>query len=168
MHVPHDELLHVAADGHEASSLQVVFAYQLEELDDVAQQLLRDALARRVDADLDAGGAVQHGRAEHADADRLAEPAGRADQHLLLYVAPVIPPQNLALLARKLAGGLPLPENARARPDEVVVEQPLVVAPLPAVVVQETEGVATALHATEPRHDLLLLYHSREARLQAG
>jgi O-antigen ligase len=41
-------------------------------------------------------------------------------------VAPVVPPQNLALLAREFAGGLPLPEDPRARPYEVVMEQPLV------------------------------------------
>jgi len=48
------------------------------------------------------------------------------------------------------------------------VKLPLVEAPLPAILVQETEGVATALHAAEPRHDFFLLNHARKARLQAG
>jgi len=96
---PHHELLHVAPDGCEARALDVVLAYQLEKLDDVAQKLLRDALARRVDADFDAGRAVEHGRAEHADADRFPEAAWRADQNFLLDVAPVVSSQDFALLA---------------------------------------------------------------------
>ena len=149
---PHDELLHVAPHVGEARALHVVFADEVEELDDVAQQLLRDALARGVDADLDARRAVQHRRGEHAHADGLAEAARRADEHLLLQVAPVIPPQDLALLAGELAGRLALPEDARARADEVVVEQALVVTAAPAVLVEQRERVAAGLHAREAGH----------------
>jgi hypothetical protein len=48
---------------------------QGEELHDVAQQLLADALAGRVDAELHAGSAVEERGGEHADRDGLAEPA---------------------------------------------------------------------------------------------
>ena len=51
--------------------------HQVEELLDVAQELLGDPLARRVDAALHAGGAEQDRRGEQADADGFAEPAGR-------------------------------------------------------------------------------------------
>jgi len=54
----------------------IVFAYQLEKLDDVLQQLLGDALARSVYTDLDTMGTVQHGRGEHADTNRLSKRRG--------------------------------------------------------------------------------------------
>ena len=54
----------------------IVFAYQLEKLDDVLQRLLGDALARSVYTDLDTMGTVQHGRGEHADTNRLSKRRG--------------------------------------------------------------------------------------------
>ena len=75
----HDDLLHVLADHAEALRGRVLRAEQHEELLHVAQQLLRDALARRVDADLDLRRREEHRRRELRDGDRLAEAAGRGD-----------------------------------------------------------------------------------------
>ena len=75
----HDDLLHVLADHAEALRGRVLCAEQHEELLHVAQQLLRDALACRVDADLDLRRREEHRRRELRDADRLAEAPGRGD-----------------------------------------------------------------------------------------
>jgi hypothetical protein len=64
-------------------------------------------------------------------------------------MAPVVSSQDFALLARKFARRLPLPEDACARPDEIVMEEALVETPPPPVVVEEREGVAAALHPAE-------------------
>jgi len=143
-------LFHIAAGDREAAARDVVVADDAEELLHVPQQLLRDALARRVDADLDVRRRVQHRRRKHAHADGLAEAARRAHEHLLRYVRPVVALQNLQVLPRERAGRLELPEDARARLQEVVVEQPLVVAPLPPAFVELRQRVAAALHAREP------------------
>jgi len=146
---PDNKLLHVAPHVGEACSLDVVLAEQVEKLDHVPQEFLRDPLARGVDADFDARRAEEHRRSEHAHADRLPETARRADQDLLLQMTPVVASQDFALLARKFAGRLSLPEDPCARPDEIVVEEALVVTPPPPVLVEEREGVAAALHAAE-------------------
>ena len=75
----HDDLLHVLADHAEALRGRVLRAEHHEELLHVAQQLLRDALACRVDADLDLRRREEHRRRELRDADRLAEAPGRGD-----------------------------------------------------------------------------------------
>lgn len=84
------------------------------ELADVAEQLLRDALARAVDGDLDARGRVQHRRGKHGDGDGLAEAPRRADEHLLREVVPAVAHEDGLVVARKGAGRLELPEDARA------------------------------------------------------
>jgi hypothetical protein len=82
--VPYYKLLHVAPHVCEARFLDVVLAEQIEKLDNVPQEFLGDALARGIDADFDAGRAVQHRSRKHADADRFPETARRADEDLLL------------------------------------------------------------------------------------
>ena len=108
------DLLHVLPDDLEPARREVVLHDLHEELLHVAQQLLRDALARRVDAQLDAGRGVEHRGREHAHADRLAEAPRRADEHLLREVVPPVVQQNLAVVARELALWRRLPEDARA------------------------------------------------------
>jgi hypothetical protein len=126
----------------------IVFAYQLEKLDDVLQRLLGDALARSVYTDLDTMGTVQHGRGEHADTNRLSKRRGvliktscciclKLSQNFALFI-----PQNFAC---KLASRLSLPENAWACSYEIVSVVSVVVTPVPNILIQETERVATEL-----------------------
>ena len=109
------DLLHVLPQHLEAHCRQVLLADLVEELDAGPQQLLRDALARAVDADLDARRRPHHRRREHRHRDRLPEAPRRADQHLLREVLPAVALQHLVVVARKLPSGLVLPEAARAR-----------------------------------------------------
>jgi hypothetical protein len=102
--------------------------HQVEELLDVAQELLGDPLARRVDAALHAGGAEQDRRGEQADADGFAEPGGsepikkKSENKIRIYrrvFAPLsvckhvhhaadhTPPRALAPRAHPLAGVVP-------------------------------------------------------------
>ena len=108
------DLFHVLPDNLEAVAEKVLLDDFHEKLLDVAQQLLRDALARGIDAELDAGGGENHGGCEHTHADRLAEAPRRADEHLLREVVPPVVEEDLAVVARKLAFGGRLPEDARA------------------------------------------------------
>lgn len=108
------DLLHVLALGVEAVPRQVLVAHDPEELEHVAQQLLRNALARRVDADLHRRRGKQHRRREHRHADRLPEPARRADQHLLRQVLPRVDAQHRLVVPLERPGGLCFPENPRA------------------------------------------------------
>ena len=146
-------LLHVLSLHVEVERAPVRVRDHERELLHVAQDLLADALARAVDADLDAGTREQHCRAEHGDADGLAEAARRRDQDLLRDVVPAVHAQHLLVVSGKLAWGLQLPEAARACLQEVVVEQPLVVAPIPPEFVQLSEVSAAELHVL---HRLLL------------
>ena len=114
---------------------------------DAAQQLLRDALARAVDAELDRRRAVEHGRGEHRHADGLAEAPGRADEHLLRKVLPRVLDEHRLVHLGKAARRLHLPEGARASLEEVLVELALVEAAVPARGVEERERVAALLHA---------------------
>jgi len=131
----------------EVVGLQVLFADLVEELDDAAQQLLRDALACAVDAELDGRGAVEHGGGEHRHADGLAEAPGRADEHLLRKVLPRVLDEHRLVHLGKAARRLHLPEGARASLEEVLVELALVEAAVPARGVEERERVAALLHA---------------------
>jgi hypothetical protein len=63
-----DELLAVGSDDLVRVGVHAQ-VYQVEELFDVAQQLLRDALAGGIDAALDPRGAEQDGGGKQADAD---------------------------------------------------------------------------------------------------
>ena len=147
------QLLHVAPRHGEPERRRLALADGVEKLLHVAQQLLRNALARRVDADFYVRRREEHRRGKHAHADGLAEATRRAHEHFLRYVRPVVALQDLKVLPRERAGRLELPENARARLEEVVVEQALVVAALPAAVVELRESIATALHAREARFE---------------
>ena len=108
------DFLHVLPNNLKAVAKKILLDDLHEKLLDVAEQLLRDALARGIDAELDAGGGENHGGCEHAHADRLAEAPRRADEHLLREVVPPVVEEDLAVVARKLAFGCRLPEDARA------------------------------------------------------
>jgi hypothetical protein len=123
---------------------------EVEELADVAQQLVRDAEARRVDRDLDAGGGVEHRGREHADRDRLAEAARRRDEHLLWEALPAVELEDSLVVARELPRRLRLPEDAAARADELLVELLLVERALPAAAVERLERAPAARHARPP------------------
>jgi CO dehydrogenase nickel-insertion accessory protein CooC1 len=79
---PDDDLLHVAAD-HRVGLHAQLGVDQVEELLDVAQELVADALARRVDRALQVRHREDHGGRKHADADGLAEASWRRDQDFL-------------------------------------------------------------------------------------
>jgi len=162
------DLLHVLAADAEVVLAKVLRADLVEELDDAAQQLLRDALARAVDAELDRRRAVEHGRGEHRHADRLAEAPRRADEHLLREVLPRVLLQHLLVAAREAAGRLHLPEGARARLEEVFVELALVEAAVPARRVEEGERVAALAHAHHGRFAGVLLRGPALRRADAG
>lgn len=53
------------------------------------------------------------------------------------------------MVPREGTGRLCFPEDARACPNEVVVEKPLVEAPLPSAAVQGVQGVPALLHTIE-------------------
>lgn len=67
-----DDLLHVGAHDRHARGLELVVD-EAEELRDVAHELLADALAGRVDGELEVRGGVEHGGGEHGDGDGFAE-----------------------------------------------------------------------------------------------
>jgi hypothetical protein len=64
-------------------------------------------------------------------------------------MAPVVSSQDFALVTRKFARRLSLPEDSCARSDEIVMKKALVVAPPPPVFVEEGQGVAAGLHPAE-------------------
>ena len=84
------------------------------ELADVAEELLGNALARTVDGNFDAGGGVEHRSRKHRDGDGLAETPRRADEYFLGEVVPAVAHEDGLVVAREAAGGLQLPEDARA------------------------------------------------------
>ena len=67
-------LLHVAPQRGHHRLVGQRRVDQTQKLRHVPHELLADALARAVDAQLQAGGREEHGRSEHRDADGLAEP----------------------------------------------------------------------------------------------
>ena len=75
-----DHLLHVGADHGHARRAEFVVD-EPEEFRYVAHELLADALAGRVDGELEGWGGVEHGRGEHGNRDGLAESA-RMDMYL--------------------------------------------------------------------------------------
>lgn len=87
----------------------------VDKLDDVAQELLRDALARGVDAELHLGGRDQHRRGKHRHADGLAEATRRADEHLLREMVPAVAHEHLLVVPREPPGFFGFPEDPRTR-----------------------------------------------------
>lgn len=110
-----DDLLHVLPDHPEALRGQVLVANNVEKLDNVAQQLLGNALARGVDAELHRRRSKQNGRRKHTHTNRLAKAPRRRNQHLRCQVLPAVELQHLLVVPRKLARWLRLPERPRAR-----------------------------------------------------
>jgi len=145
------DLLHVLAPDVEVVLAEVLLADLVEKLDDAAQQLLRDALAGAVDAQLHRRRRVEHGRGKHRHADRLAEAPRRADEHLLREVVPRVLLQHLLVRARKAAERLHLPEGARARLQKVLVEEALVEAAVPARGVEKRQRIPALAHAHDGR-----------------
>ena len=143
------DLLHVLAPDVEVVLAEVLLANLVEELDDATQQLLRDALAGAVDAELDRRRAVEHGRGEHGHADGLAEATRRADEHLLRQMVPRVLLQHLLVSTCKAAERLHLPKGARARFQKVLVEEALMEAPIPACRIEERQGIPALSHAHE-------------------
>jgi hypothetical protein len=64
-------------------------------------------------------------------------------------VVPAVHAQHALVVAGKLSGGLELPKAASACLEEVVMEQPLVVAPIPPHLVQFCEIGAAQLHVLQ-------------------
>jgi hypothetical protein len=148
------ELLHVGAQH-----LQRRHAHLLVDLDeehlDVAEQLLGDALARAVDGQLELRAREHHGGGEHADGHGLAEAARGGHQDLLHEVVPPVVLEDGLVVAGEGARRVGLPEDARARLEEELVELPLVerAGPL-AGVVDGVERGAALVHAGEAVADL--------------
>ena len=140
------DLLHVLPAHVEVVLLEVLLADLVEELDDAAEQLLRDALACAVDAEFDSRCGVEHRRCEHGDADGFAKAPRSADEHLLREVFPRVLLQHLLVHFGKRTGGLHLPERARTRLEEVLVELTLVEAAVPASGVEQRQRVPTLTH----------------------
>jgi hypothetical protein len=67
-----DDLLHVGAYHRHARSAEFVVD-EPEEFRDVPHELLADALAGRVDGELEGWGGVEHGGGEHGDRDGFSE-----------------------------------------------------------------------------------------------
>ena len=108
------DLLHILPDDPEALRGQVLVANNMEKLDNVAQQLLGDALARGVDAQLHPGRCKQNSRRKHTHTNRLAKAPRRRNQHLRCEMLPAVQLQNFLMVPRKLARWLRLPERPRA------------------------------------------------------
>jgi len=121
----------------------------VEELADVAEELLRDALAGRVDGALDAGAREDERRAEHGDRDGLAEAARRRDAHLLVQRVPPVRLEDAPVRALEAPGRLRLEKDARARAEVVLVELPLVERALPPAAVERRQRGPQELHALE-------------------
>eukprot|EP00961_Rhodomonas_salina_P300555 3939888-Rhodomonas_salina.1 len=94
----------------------------LQELVNVSQQLLRDALASTVDRHLDVGCAENHCGRKHRHADGLPEAPGRRDQDLLGQMRPPVLLQNLLVAPRELPVLLGLPEHPSTGAQELVME----------------------------------------------
>ena len=127
--------------------LEVLLANLVEELDDAAEQFLRDALARAVDAELDGRSGVEHRRCKHRDADGFSKAPRSADEHLLRKMFPRVLLENLLVHLCEAADGLHLPERSGACLEEILVELALVKAAVPARSVQQCKCVATLAHA---------------------
>lgn len=102
-----DDLLHVAADDAVVRDAQLGVD-EVQELVDVAQQLVGDALARGVDGALEPRNGEDHGGREHADADGLAEAPGRGDEDLLVQGVPAVELQDPLVVPGKGPLGLDL------------------------------------------------------------
>jgi len=107
-------------------------------------------LARAVDGHFQVGAAVQHGGREHAHGDGLAEPSRRRHQHLLRQMVPPVDLEDLLVVLGEHPVLLSLPEDARARSNEVVVEHALMERALPPTPVQRLQPLPALLHALEP------------------
>ena len=86
----------------------------IKEFDNIAQEFLRDALARRIDRQLDTRGRKQNPSRKHRHTDGLSKASGGADQHLLRQMLPAVDLQYLLMIPRKLARFFGFPESARA------------------------------------------------------
>ena len=142
---------HVLANDCQAARAQLLVAYQIDELLDVAQQFLRDPLARAVDTHLHARTARNEGRSKHAHRYGLAEASRRRNQDLLRQMLPPVAHQDFVVVLGKLAGGGSLPENARARLQKILVEQSLVVGAVPAGAIELRQRVPAVLHLFKRR-----------------
>ena len=87
---------------------------------DVSQDLLRNALAGGVNADLDGGTAEEQGRAEHAHAYCFPEAPRGAYQNLLRDAVPVVLGEELCMHSRERSRLLHLEEGPRGRSNEVL------------------------------------------------
>jgi len=163
----------------------------VDKLDNVAQELLGDALAGGVDAELHLGGRDQHRRGKHRHADGLAKATRRADEHLLCEVVPAVAHEHVLVVSRKSPGFFGLPEDPcaslleniitlsassdthrcrRQTHQKVFVEKALMKAAVPAALVEALEHVAAVLHALEgrpPASERAQLALRCQARLQA-
>ena len=138
---------------------------QLEELHDVAQQLLRDPLARAVDRELHVGARVKHGCCEHGHRYRLPEPPWGADENLLLSVGhvslrrscvaaalrlwdlwcrvPAVELQQPRVRPREGSGAVALEEDARAALEVLFVEHALVEGAVPPPPIERLHAAAS-------------------------
>ena len=126
--------------------------HQLQKPLHIPQQLLADALACAVNAELDARRAEQDRRCEEAHGYGLAEAARGRDEDLLRQVLPPVDLEQPLVVALEDAGRLRLVEDARARPNELLVELPLVVAAVPSLAVQCLQRAPAFLDPVERAH----------------
>ena len=146
--------------------------HQIQKPFHIPQQLLTDALARAVDAELDARRAEEDGRREEAHGDGLAEAARGRDEDLLRQVLPPVDLEQPLVVALEDAWWFRLVEYARARPDELLVELPLVVAAIPALAVQRLQRAPAFLdpvkraHASARGSALHKLFHCAQGLLR--
>ncbi len=77
-------------------------------------------------------------------------PSWRGHQDFLGQVVPAIQLQDSLVVASKGAGGFCLPEDPGACPDEVVVEQSLMEAPLEPLPVDAVESFSALVDAQKP------------------
>jgi hypothetical protein len=93
--------------------------------DDVAKQLLGDALARAVDGELEVGARKHHGRGEHGDGNGFAKAPWCADQYLLWRRVPRVELKEPVVIFCKGAGAVTLKKDASAALEILLMKQAL-------------------------------------------
>lgn len=123
--------------------------HNVEEAHAVAQELLADALAGRVDGDLNVGARIHERGDKEAHGDGLAKAPRRRDEDLLVDRGPAVELEQPRVALRKEPRRVRLEEDAHDGVDEALVEEPLVVRALPPAAVQRHERLPQLFQARE-------------------
>ena len=123
--------------------------HNVQEAHAVAQELLADALAGRVDGDLNVGARIHERGDKEAHGDGLAEAPRRRDEDLLVDRGPAVELEQPRVALRKEPRRVRLEEDAHDGVDEALVEEPLVVRALPPAAVQRHERLPQLFQARE-------------------